>query len=217
MQEGDIRRNRAARIYTAAEKKVLVGKLLDAKDKVTWTAIYKNAVAPGTIPSRRTVYRIFNDPDGFRIRDITAQQIENLLLMLQNNEADLATRAAQKRDAYSALRPLCGVSRDANRAFLDAYEGTYRCIRLTTRSREILVTHLVIRAAAGDIPRFTHVELIPDEAQQIPSRNKLRMIKHDGYVLPIGRRATFVSFEGGVRQMSCISSTNSDQPGFSGV
>ena len=78
------------RLYSASEKKSLIRKLLASKESLTWSTLHDYPGIAQKIPSRRTLYRIFSDPEKVKIRDSTAQQIENLLWILQNHDAKVA-------------------------------------------------------------------------------------------------------------------------------
>ncbi len=216
MNKPSTRKSCYRRAYSVAEKLVLIKRLVDAKEKLTVSSLYDNPDNAGTIPSRRTLYRIFDNPKNHRIRDATAVQIENLLMILEQSESAVASKAALTGDFYAILSQLVSVSRVQNREFLDRYAGCYKCIRLTANSKEILVTHMQIRRRANDIPEFIHVEAIPDEAQGLPGRES-RTIIHEGCVFAKHRRAIFVSPFHNLRQMTCIISSNPNHPTFSGL
>jgi len=204
------------RLYSAAEKKSLVRRLLASKESLTWSTLHEYPGIAEKIPSRRTLYRIFNDPENIKIRDSTARQIENLLWILQNHDAEVAPLMALTRTAGTTLRQISGTTHEASRDFLAQHAGCFKCIRLTTRSRQILVTHLRVFEQAGGSVGFVHVEAIPDEASDLPDR-PYRVLTHRGFVLLKSRLAYFVSPYPTLRQLTCLVSTNQSSPTMSGV
>lgn len=109
-----------------------------------------------------------------------------------------------------------GLSERSGARFLEKFQGCYKCVRMTTATSQILVTHLRIEEIVPGIPAFSHIETIPDEASQIPGRGR-RVLTHEGVILARGRRATFLSPSGSLRQMTCIISANLTRPAFSGL
>lgn len=204
------------RLYTSAEKKKLVKRLVANADKIAWSTIHKNREVASQIPSRRTLYRLFRDPTSVTVRDETARRIENLLVILENHDVQVAPSMALSRTVNTALRRITGTTAEQSRQFLENYAGCFRCIRLTTASREILVTHLRIFKQAGDYAGFLHVEVVPDEADDL-SGQAHRMISHRGSVFVTGRQANFFSAFPAVRQLNCIVSSNEKQPTMTGI
>jgi hypothetical protein len=204
------------RLYSAAEKKKLIRRLLASKDKLTWSTLHDHPGISGRIPSRRTLYRIFNDPDNIRIRDATARQIETLLGLLQEHDTQTAPKLALSKTAGAALRRVSSTSREKSREFLEHHAGCFKCIRLTTRSRQILVTHLRVFEQAGGFAGFEHVESIPDEASDLPDR-PYRTLVHQGFVLLNDRLVHFLAPYPAMRQLSCVTSSNQQHPTMSGI
>jgi len=204
------------KLYSSAEKRRLIDRLLEMREQMNWSSVSDNPDLVGVIPSRRTLYRIFGDPHNTQIRDTTALQIENLLRIIHNSEAEVASAAALAASFYGTLRRLLSVSTSRNIEFLRRYKGHYRCIRMTTDSREILVTYLRILRLPGEIPGFVHVEAIPSPIASSPGRQG-RILRHEGYVFPKDRKATFVAPGPNLRQMSCLLSSNPEDPAFSGL
>lgn len=204
------------RLFTIEEKRLLVKRLEKAKESVSLSSLYENSDLVGKIPSKRTLYRLLQRLDSVKIHDTTAQQIENLLLIVGNTKAEVASDNILFSELYTSLQQLLRISRSQNRAFLKAFSGSYKCIRLTTKSKEILVTYMYIYGATGYIPRFKHIEVVPDEAD-LPGNRKARVISHYGFILPELRKATFLAFDGQIRQISCQISSNTNQPTFSGL
>jgi len=204
------------KLYSSTEKRTLIDRLLEVREQMNWSSVSDNLDLIGVIPSRRTLYRIFGDPENCQIRDATAQQIENLLRIIHNSEAEVASAAALAGNFYGTLRRLLGVSTSRNIEFLRRYKGDYKCVRITTDSREILVTHLRILRLPGDIPGFLHVEAIPSPIAGNRQR-KGRILRHEGYIFPKDRKAAFVSPSPILRQMNCLLSSNPEDPAFSGL
>ncbi len=204
------------RLYSTAEKKSLTRRLLAKKDQIAWSKVHDVPEVAGQIPSRRTLYRLFKNPNGTKIRDSTARQIENLLSLLETHDADVAPKLALTRNVAAGMRQITGTTRAASLAFLDAHEGCFKCIRLTTTSREILVTHLRIYKQTGGAIGFVHIEAIPDEANALPDRPH-RIIEHRGFVLLKERVAFFLSAYPAPRQLTFLTSTNKTTPAMSGI
>jgi hypothetical protein len=216
MSEWENLTSRPGRLYSAAEKRKLIRRLLAIKDKLTWSTLHDHPGIAGRIPSRRTLYRIFNDPENIRIRDATAQQIETLLAIVQDYDAQAAPKIAQSKTAGAALRRVSSTSQEKSREFLEYHAGCFKCIRLTTRSRQILVTHLRVFEQAGGFAGFEHVESIPDEASDLPDR-PYRTLAHQGFVLLNDRLVHFLSPYPALRQLTCVTSSNQHFPTMSGI
>ena len=216
MSEWENLTNGPDRLYSIAEKKKLIRRLLASKDKLTWSALHDYPGIAGKIPSRRTLYRLFNDPENVRIRDATARQIETLLALLQDYESQATPKTALSKSAGAALRRVSSTSQEKSREFLEHHEGCFKCIRLTTSSGQILVTHLRVFEQAGGSAGFEHVESIPDEASDLPGR-PYRTLVHQGFVLLEDRLAHFLSPYPGLRQLSCVISSNRSYPTLSGI
>ena len=204
------------RLYSTAEKRKLVRRLLASKDKLTWSSVHEYPGISGKIPSRRTVYRIFSDPDNIKIRDSTARQIENLLSFLKDHDAQVAPMSALSKTAGASLRRISSTTQSKSIAFLEHHAGCFKCIRMTTSSKQILVTHLRVFKEAGGSAGFEHVECIPDEASDLPDR-PYRILNHRGYVLLNDRLAHFLSPYPALRQLTCVISTNQSYPTLSGI
>lgn len=209
-------RRRSVKLYTAREKELLINRLLELRDRVSWTGVYNTDSVSSEIPSRRTLYRIFGDPDNYQIRDTTARQIENLLTAIDGRIDGQEPNPLVVPQLFSLLSQSMALSSQTSREFLERYNGCYKCVRVTTDSKQILVTHLRIHETTPDIPCFTHIESVPDEASAVGGRGR-RILMHEGVILARQRRATFLSPSGYLRQMTCVISTNSTRPAFSGL
>jgi hypothetical protein len=216
MSEWENLTNGPCRLYSAAEKKKLIRRLVASKDKLTWSALHDSPGIAGKIPSRRTIYRVFNDPENVKIRDATARQIETLLALLHDYDTQTAPKTVLSKSAGAALRRVSSTSQEKSREFLEHYSGCFKCIRLTTNSRQILVTHLRIFEQAGGFAGFEHVESIPDEARDLPDR-PYRTLVHQGFVLLNDRLVHLLAPYPALRQLSCVISSNRSYPTLSGI
>lgn len=208
---------RAQKIYSASEKASLIRRFLKQIPNVERSTLYNSdAINPSLIPSRMTLERIIKTGENYSLRQGTAAKLEYLVYLL---EEGVAADNTYNVDAVR-FQNLCGqfldITSDEKERFLRNFSGHYMCVRFTTNSREILVTHLKIWRGSDNIPRFIHTEVIPDEVKIDEERSK-RITRHDGFVFAKRRRAIFISPYRNFRQISCVVSSNTNQPAFSGI
>jgi hypothetical protein len=200
--------------FTDEEKVDLISRLRDRATNLSIDQVLRTYEKRADIPSRRNIFRILNPDYNGKINTETAEKI-NCLLRLIEGDRDFAEKN-EDLQFYSSTKTMIGISADNNREFLRKYAGCYKCIRLTTNSSEILVTHMRVIARHGNIPEFRHVEVIPDEAKGLQGRER-RVIWHRGFVFSKFRRVIFLSSERTLRQLSCVISSNPGTPTFTGV
>lgn len=121
-------------------------------------------------------------------------------------------------DLYHYLRRRMNIDAEYQRRQLQRFRGAYICYRLSVYSKEIVATYFKVWDQNDDkIPRFTHIESVPDEKNLFGDAPR-RILRHSGFLLARDRRLYFLSAaSGNLRQLIGLASSNSDVKDFAGV
>ena len=169
-------------------------------------------LAKETKLSKRTIVRILKG-----VKNLRLDTIKILKEFIEKYNNNIPSFPSFDDGLHALIMQQMKIGTIANSRKSEKYSGVYKCYRMTVYSEEVVVTGLRIWVDSDSVPRFTHVEKVPDETN-VFGDSPDRMLQHEGYVFFKERRAHFISVGGSnVRSLIAVGSSNEGSFHLSGI